>query len=117
MLTNWIKTQDGKEYPIRFNMTVFYQLAKELKIPSNQLTKFLSGFDTWEIDWQYKLFLYAFESGARKEGVEFKMKELDFIDWIGDDPTIQPKIEEILIKSMVPDDADGKSKKAVRKPT
>lgn len=108
----WIKGSDGTEYPIRFNMTVYYQLAKEYKVATNNIVKFLNSFASWDIDQTYKLYFYALQSGARKEGKVFEKTELEFIDWLFDDDNLLKQIEQIFIDSFIEGDGSGaKSKK------
>lgn len=98
--TKWIKASDGTQYPIRFNMTVYYQLAKDYKVATNNIVKFINTMPDWDIDQTYKFFLYALQSGARKEGKSFDYTELTFIDWLFDDDTILPQINDLFVESI-----------------
>lgn len=112
MIVHWIKAGDGKQYPIRFSQSARMQLAVAEKVPLNMLTKWLSGFASWEIGLVYKFYYYAFRDGAKKEGKEFEMTDEQFIDFIEEDPTIMEQIEAVMIASN-PDDP----KKPMRKRT
>lgn len=107
----WIKSQDGTEYPIRFNMTVYYQLAKEYKIATNNVVKFMNSIETWDIDQTYKFYLYAFQSGARKVGKEFSMDEMAFIDWLFDDENLLEQVGKAFVESMTDGSDQGAKKK------
>ena len=111
MIVYWIKSKDGKEYPIRYNMTVFYQVATDCEIPSNKLQKFLASYDDWPLSRQYSLHRYALESGARKEGKQFNMGELEFMDWVSDDDTILDQIMKFFIESLTTGSEVSKSEK------
>ncbi len=75
------------------------QLAVSEKVPLNMLTKWLSGFSSWEIGLVYKFYYYAFRDGAKKEGREFIMSLEDFVDFIEEDPGIMEQITEVMIAS------------------
>ena len=114
MIVYWIKAKDGSTYPIRYNMTVFYQVATDCEIPSNKLQKFLASYDDWPLSRQYSLHRYALESGARKAGTQFNMSELDFMDWISDDDTILDQIMKFFIESLT---TGSEVSKTGKKPT
>lgn len=108
----WIKDQKGNEYPIRFNMTVFYQLAKDAGIPPNKIVKFINSMSEWDVSQTYRFYQYALQSGARHEGREFDMDELAFVDWLFDDDTLLTQIVERFAESMSEGEGTGaKSKK------
>ena len=111
--SKWIKDSAGKEYPIRFNMTVFYELGKEYNIQANNIMKFISSMPSWELDKLYKLYLYALKSGARACNKEFDLEELAFVDWLFDDPSLLDQINRAFGEAM---SSGGEAKEAKKKP-
>lgn len=111
MITHWIKSKDGREWPIRFSQSVTMQLAVDENVPANQISKFLSEFGSWPMGRVYKFYRLAFRAGARKENREFLMNDEDFIEWVSDDETIMEQIIKVMTASSP--DPDTK-KKAVR---
>lgn len=112
-----VTDKSGKEYPVRFNMTVFYQVAKDDGITTGEIEKFIREITKWKIDQQYRIYLYAFQSGARANKLSFEMKELDFVDWLGDNEAVIAKLGEYLFQALTMDaspDTPKKKGKAVQ---
>ena len=99
MITHWVKTKEGKEYPIRFTQAVSMQLAIDEEVPANKIQEFLGDFGSWPMGRIYKFYRLAFRSGAKKAGIEFKMTDEDFIEWISEDETIMEQVLKFMIAS------------------
>ena len=110
MITHWIKTKDGKEWPIRFTQAVTNQLAVDENVPLNQIGKFLGTFGEWPIGRVYKFYKLAFKSGARKEGKEFDMTDEEFIEWMSEDDAVMEGINRVMLASH-PDPVEQKKTK------
>jgi len=111
MITHWIKSSDGREWPIRFSQSVTMQLAVEENVPANQIGKFFADFGAWPMGRVYKFYRLAFRAGARKEGRDFVMNDEEFLEWVSDDEDIMKQI----IKIMTASNPDPETKKKAGK--
>ncbi len=109
MTSHWIKTSDGREWPIRFTQATAIKLAIEENVPMNKIGKFLGDFNNWPIGRVYRFYKLAFESGAAKENREFEMSDDEFLEWVTSDDKIMEGIARVMLASS-PDAEEKKTK-------
>lgn len=109
-MLHWIKSSDGKEYPLKFSQSVINIFVAHEKVPANQVGTFLSGFGSWPMDRVYRFYHLAFKAGARNQNKEFDMTDDEFIEFLEDDPALFPQVIEAFSAS------NPEQKKTQKKP-
>ena len=118
-MTYWIKTKDGKEYPVRFDQEAIGLFARDQGLSYNDLTQMSMNFADWPIEQFYAFMASAFIAPCRENKIEFNYSSYeDFNAWVSKDETIIVKLIEHWIESQpkAPEEADKKKPLPKAKP-
>jgi hypothetical protein len=102
-MLHWIKSNDGKEFPVALSQAVIVRLASAEKIPHSKALSMLNDFDKWPMDRLFRMYYFMFRTGAVKANREFTISEDEFIDWIDERPELLEQIMTSFTESLPQD--------------
>ena len=110
---NWIKTKDGKEYPIKFSQAAKEKWQRHNNITTNGLKDVPGNFLDWELEMLYSYIWYAIYFPCKDKKIDFPYTDFDsWVVWIEQDDTILPQCLEYWFESIPKEEAGVKKQRA-----